>query len=298
MSVVNRQKRFFTFFDIQAHQNRVSHAYLLVGKNDTYDTALEMAKRIFCDKHGCGVCTVCQRIDANEFGDLRILSGKESSIKKDEILDLKSEMSQTALESRSKRVYILEDCDHASVHAMNSLLKFLEEPTSDIVAILTTENLNRVIDTIQSRCLIVHLAPEQRQILKTRLIERGFANEEACYLSSIARSEEEATDIGESQMFHGVLDAFRSVVTLYEKRHVEEAGIRLQVACKELKMDLQAIQWLCAFHDVYYRDIKNRDIRFLPMVKAALTIKDRAQSGVIASMLMDQFAYELIKESQ
>ena len=36
--------------------------------------------------------------------------------------------------------------------AMNSLLKFLEEPVEEVYAILTTKNINKVLPTIQSRC--------------------------------------------------------------------------------------------------------------------------------------------------
>jgi DNA polymerase-3 subunit delta' len=39
--------------------------------------------------------------------------------------------------------------------AANSMLKFLEEPEDDIVAILMTNNINNVLPTIISRCKIV-----------------------------------------------------------------------------------------------------------------------------------------------
>ena len=42
-----------------------------------------------------------------------------------------------------------------NVYAANKLLKFLEEPEEDIVAILTTENRNKIIETIVSRCQLL-----------------------------------------------------------------------------------------------------------------------------------------------
>ena len=41
--------------------------------------------------------------------------------------------------------------------AMNTLLKTLEEPVPGIYAILTCENMNRVLPTIISRCMVIHL---------------------------------------------------------------------------------------------------------------------------------------------
>ena len=38
---------------------------------------------------------------------------------------------------------------------MNSLLKFLEEPGSDMTAILIVEQLDRVLPTIVSRCQLI-----------------------------------------------------------------------------------------------------------------------------------------------
>ena len=42
-------------------------------------------------------------------------------------------------------------------HAANSLLKFLEEPTDNIVAILVTNNFSNVMSTIISRCQVINL---------------------------------------------------------------------------------------------------------------------------------------------
>ena len=42
-----------------------------------------------------------------------------------------------------------------SVSAANSLLKFLEEPASDTVAILMTEQGQRILPTILSRCQVL-----------------------------------------------------------------------------------------------------------------------------------------------
>ena len=39
----------------------------------------------------------------------------------------------------------------------NSLLKFLEEPEEGIIAILITNNINQMLDTIISRCQILKL---------------------------------------------------------------------------------------------------------------------------------------------
>ena len=51
--------------------------------------------------------------------------------------------------------------------AANSLLKFLEEPPGDFLAILETEAVGRILPTIQSRCQTLHF----QELSKDSLIQ-------------------------------------------------------------------------------------------------------------------------------
>ena len=59
---------------------------------------------------------------------------------------------------------MINDVELLNAAAANSLLKFLEEPDSNVVAIFTTTNLNSVYDTIISRCQIIKLNKEENKI--------------------------------------------------------------------------------------------------------------------------------------
>ncbi|HHX93729.1 MAG TPA: hypothetical protein GX690_01350, partial [Tenericutes bacterium] len=58
-----------------------------------------------------------------------------------------------------KKVYIINEAEKLTQAAANSILKFLEEPTSEIYAILITENINQMLKTIVSRCTIITFRP-------------------------------------------------------------------------------------------------------------------------------------------
>ena len=62
----------------------------------------------------------------------------------------------TSIES-DKKIYIINQAEKLNVSAANTLLKFLEEPEKGIIAILLTDNIYQMIDTIVSRCQIVTL---------------------------------------------------------------------------------------------------------------------------------------------
>ena len=47
-----------------------------------------------------------------------------------------------------------------NISASNTILKFLEEPSDDVVAIFVTSNQFNILDTIKSRCQIIRLQYE------------------------------------------------------------------------------------------------------------------------------------------
>lgn len=63
-----------------------------------------------------------------------------------------------------KTAIVIEDIDTATNEALNSFLKNLEEPTKNIIYILTTSNLNNVLPTIVSRCEVVKTENEDYEI--------------------------------------------------------------------------------------------------------------------------------------
>ena len=112
----------------------MSHALLLCGPRGTErrETAIFIAQSLVCQHSeeglACEECESCQRIAQGQYADLIVLDGADRSIKKDEILSLQEQFSKTALEGNGKKIYILDHAENATPEALNSLLKFLEEP--------------------------------------------------------------------------------------------------------------------------------------------------------------------------
>lgn len=147
-------------------QHKVAHAYLFHGPNGTpkMECAKLLAQSLICshvDEHGyaCEVCDECHRIQEEQFADLIVLDGTSVSIKKEQIVKLQHNFNKTGLEHTGKKVYIINYAENATPDALNSLLKFLEEPTNDMVAILLVEQLDRLLPTIISRCQMIPFHP-------------------------------------------------------------------------------------------------------------------------------------------
>lgn len=138
------------------NKKQISHAYLLSGEPGTplLGCATYLAKSLICDSPSplaCNTCFTCLRLDEGNYADFILLDGSQKTIKKDDIQKIEQTFEKKALESKGIMIYIIHLVENMTIEAINSLLKFLEEPTDNIYAFLTTENELKVLPTIISR---------------------------------------------------------------------------------------------------------------------------------------------------
>ena len=142
--------------------NKLSHAYLVVGEDSLYtdEFIFHFVKAIFCLENDekrfycCEKCKNCRSINHGNYVDFLVLDS-ETSIKKDDITTLKAELSVKAF--HNKRIYWLKNIENMTPQAANAILKFLEEPEENIIAILSCKNISAVLPTILSRCIPIKL---------------------------------------------------------------------------------------------------------------------------------------------
>ncbi len=169
-------------------KKHLSHAYLLVGNPGTplLETAKFFAKSILCTDPSplaCDSCITCIRIDDDNYPDFIVIDGAKGSIKKDEVEKIETQFEKTAFETRGVKIYILHLVENMTLQAVNGILKFLEEPGSEIYAFLTTNNESGILPTIISRCQTLHLKQIDRQEVINSAIELGVEQDDAELLS-------------------------------------------------------------------------------------------------------------------
>ena len=168
--------------------NRLSHAYLIVGNPGTplYEVAHFLAKSILCDDPSplaCNSCITCLRVDDENYPDFMVFNGETGSIKKEAVSLIESLFDKEAFEVKGIKIYILHLIENMTEEATNSLLKFLEEPHPNIFAFLTTNNENIILPTIISRCQTFHLKSINRQEVINDAISFGIEQGDAEFLS-------------------------------------------------------------------------------------------------------------------
>lgn len=172
--------------------HRISSAYLFTGPYGTpkYEAAILLAQSILCEKGdglACEECNTCRRVREGLYADMVVLDGKEEPISKDMVDAIQEKFSKTALEANGQRVYIIKNAETASISAQNSMLKFLEEPGLGVTAILTTDNVNRLLPTIISRCTVLPFTPRSAMEYQKDLIEHGVKEQDAYFMSHIVK---------------------------------------------------------------------------------------------------------------
>jgi DNA polymerase III subunit delta' len=214
-------------------KGRVAHAYLYEGMRGTgkKDISLLLAKSIFCQALAdgykpCESCLNCKRINHRNHPDIHLVEPDGLSIKKGQIHALQEEFAKTGVESR-KKLYMIVHADKMTTNAANSLLKFLEEPHPGTVAILMTEQAQKILPTILSRCQIIGFTPLSPKNMEKQLIENGVNPQTAPILAQLTNNLEEALEINENDWF---AQAQKIVVKLYEvlKKNPLETMVTLQ----------------------------------------------------------------------
>ena len=184
----NHQPVVYRTFVNALKSKTLSHAYLLAGNPGTplFDVAKFLAKSILCDEPtplACENCITCMRIDSDNYPDIIVVDGSANSIKKEDVLNIESRFEKTAFESKGIMIYIINLVENMTVEAVNSMLKFLEEPDAEVYAFLTTNNENNVLPTILSRCQVLHLKNIAREEVIQDALDMNIAPDDAELLS-------------------------------------------------------------------------------------------------------------------
>lgn len=134
--------------------NKIAHAYIFTGPRGTgkTSTAKIFAKTLNCLNNSSGVsCDECEMCKTyNESADIiEIDAASNNGV--EEIRTLRDSVKIAPYNSKYK-IYIIDEVHMLSNSAWNAFLKTLEEPPSNVIFILATTEINKIPETVMSRC--------------------------------------------------------------------------------------------------------------------------------------------------
>ncbi|GLB47158.1 DNA polymerase III subunit delta' [Philodulcilactobacillus myokoensis] len=174
-------------------RNDLTHSYIFNGESGSgkLSVALSITMRLFCtnvqNNFPCGKCNECIRISRLEHPDIVFIKPDGRSIKVDQVRFLKSEFSKSAVEGNQK-IFIIDQAEKMSTNAANSLLKFIEEPTGNIISFLLTSHKNRILPTIISRTQVVNFKSLPQHVFNQELKSSGVSSTDFNLIGTMTNS--------------------------------------------------------------------------------------------------------------
>ncbi len=144
---------------------RMPHAVIITGgdKSGREELSTLLSMWAVCTNEGekpCGECRQCIKAKSKNHMDIYYAKGKgkTDSISVDEVRNIVKDSIIIPGEA-VRKVYVFTDVDkRMGKEALNAFLKTLEEPTQDILFILTAESTKTLPVTILSRCATLNLS--------------------------------------------------------------------------------------------------------------------------------------------
>ena len=228
-------------------KDKCSHAYLFEtgGFSDSADLILSFVKALQCPEKKtnnkiCENCNICTLIDTATNPEVKINNPDGIWIKKEQLKELMQEFNKKAVLG-NKKIYIINEADKLNKTSANSILKFLEEPEEGVIAILATQNIFNVLETIRSRCQIIKLREDKNNFKEENTNER---------LKKILKIE----DLNEENITK--IEKTINFINYYEKNHLK-AIIYMQKLWHEYMKTKDDFLNSFEIMILYYKDVLN-----------------------------------------
>lgn len=158
-------------------RGRVSHFYLISGPAGSGKKTLArlLAAAILCkaEEKPCLSCPACRKVMNDAHPDfITVLDPEHKNVAVKIVRQIREDMFVRPNES-DKKIYLFPQ--DLGIEGQNALLKILEEPPSYGVFILLTDNPEKLLPTVRSRCTELSLQSLPETILRQRL-QQAFPN--------------------------------------------------------------------------------------------------------------------------
>jgi DNA polymerase III subunit delta' len=284
-------------------RGRLGHAYLFAGDRleELESLARTLAKTLNCQRpirtggvatDCCDQCASCRKIDNDSHPDIHWARPESKSrvVTIEQMRELTRGIQLKAGEAEYK-VAIVAGADRLNANAANAFLKTLEEPPLKTFLILLSTEPQRILETIQSRCLRLNFYGEGRRELDSA------ENEWLDQFGGLAASEQ-TTLLGRYRLLDVILQRLAEIRTRseaalaarspLEKYHEVEKDLRekweeelaaaVEADYRRQRADLLLlVQWW--LRDVWLHTLAaGRDLLNFPRIAGAEAVAGRISS--------------------
>jgi DNA polymerase-3 subunit delta' len=245
------------------------HAYLFAGAPGLgrRTLALRLAQALNCEKpvapgEPCFICRTCKQIEAMQHPDLAVIQAMDEdgaskeggTLRVDQIREVQRTLNLKPYQSPF-RVALFLRFQEANDNAANALLKTLEEAPAHAILLLTADNPEQLLPTINSRCEILRLRSLPLETIVAALLDHGVDEARASLLANISGGRpgfarkliEDATVLEKRE------ERLNDLQTILPASRVDKFSYAEKLAKDKDVMRQTIIVWLSYWRDVLLR---------------------------------------------
>ena len=249
--------------DIIAHfkssieTGNVAHAYIISGDagSGKKTLAYAFAETLECEAGGteaCGTCQSCLQVSTGNYPDIiTVTHEKPNLISVDEVRDQLINTIDIKPYKGKYKIYIIPDAE-LNVQAQNAMLKTIEEPPAYAVILLLTTNLDKLLETVKSRCLKLQTKPiRERDVLAYLTNVMGLTKEKAYFCLDFAQGNlGKAIKLAGNDEYAAIVDSVVGVLAHIDEMDVETLG----KAVKDIEQFKMSMNDYMDLMMMWYRD--------------------------------------------
>lgn len=238
---------------------KVSHAYIINGEKSSGKEfiAKVFAMALQCEKREAEPCQEChsckQALSDNHPDIIRVTHEKPNTISVDDIRAQVNNDVAIKPYSGSYKIYIINEAEKMTPQAQNAILKTLEEPPEYAVILLLTTNVNSLLPTILSRCVVLNMKPVADELVRKYLMEQlQVPDYKAEVCVAFARGNiGKAKALASSEDFENVKAEALSLLKYIKDMELSEIIAAIK-RITEYKLEINDYLDICA---IWYRDV-------------------------------------------
>ena len=168
------QQLFYEQAIVPLNSGRINHAYLIETNNnedELVDTYLnEFYKQLLIcglnesNEVGIPKEKLINLLENKSYPDLLEIKPENNVIKKEQLLEMMEKFSNKSVYG-TYQIYVIHHAEMLNLSSANTILKFLEEPENNIIAVLLSTHRYKVLPTILSRCTVMTLKQEKSNMI-------------------------------------------------------------------------------------------------------------------------------------
>lgn len=168
------QQLFYEQAIVPLNSGRINHAYLIETNNnedELVDTYLnEFYKQLLIcglnesNEVGISKEKLINLLENKSYPDLLEIKPENNVIKKEQLLEMMEKFSNKSVYG-TYQIYVIHHAEMLNLSSANTILKFLEEPENNIIAVLLSTHKYKVLPTILSRCTVMTLKQEKSNMI-------------------------------------------------------------------------------------------------------------------------------------